>query len=162
MRRLAVLIAALGLVLVAGCASKGKSSTTGTTAATTGTTGLGIATTTTPNFSGSKNSKYCTVARQFSSVDVSKLSSDPRALFQTFDSLASQFQSVVPSEIKADADTVINAIKQLETAVKAVNYDFTKVDPKALAPIQDPKFTAATNRIDAYDTQVCGLTTSTT
>jgi hypothetical protein len=160
MRRLAGLSVAVGLVLAA-CGSS-KSSTTATTAATTATTGLGITSTTTPNFSGSKNSKFCDVARQFSEIDVSKLGGDLKPLFAKFDSLGPQLVSSAPSDIKADANTVVVAITQLETAFKAVNYDATKLDPASVALVQDPKFSASISRIDAYTTQVCGITTSTT
>jgi hypothetical protein len=159
MRRLASFCAVLvGLMAAAGCGGKSSS----TTPTTTATTGGGITTTSVPKFSGSASSRYCGVARQFSQVAGANLSNDPKTLFQEFDSLATQYLAVVPSEIKTDATTVVDAIRQLETAFKAANYDVTKINPASLAPVQDPKFGAATNRIDAYDTQVCGLTTSTT
>jgi hypothetical protein len=158
---------ALTVVLAVGCSSsKGSSSTATTlttvTPATPGVTGAAGPSTTTPSFSGSKNSKYCNLARQFSSTLNPNLSGDPKTLFQQFDSLASQYLALVPPEIKGDAQTVIGAIRQLETKIKAVNYDLTKLAPADLAPVQDPKFTASANRIDAYDSQVCGLTTTTT
>jgi len=161
MRRLACLVVA-GVLLAAGCGSSKKSSATATTAATTSTTGVGISSTTAPTFSGSQNSSFCNAARQFAGIDVSKVASDPKAFFLQFDQLAGQLVAEAPSEIKADATTVVNAIKQIETAVKAVNYDQTKLDPASLAFLQDPKFTAAGSRIGAYATQVCGISTSTT
>jgi predicted negative regulator of RcsB-dependent stress response len=145
------------MLALAACSGGGSTST-----ATTVTTGLGISTTTVPKFSGSASSKYCSVARQFSQVAQANLASDPKTLFQEFDTLASQYLAVVPAVIKADANTLVSAIEQLETAVKAVNYDLTKISPAALAPVQAPMFTAAANRIDAYDSQVCGLTTTST
>jgi hypothetical protein len=151
-----------GLLLAAGCGSSKKSSTTATTAATTSTTAIAGASTSTPTFSGSKNSKFCDVGRQFSSIDVATLGTDPKTLFQKFDALSSQLVSTAPSDIKADITTVVAAINQVEAAFKAVNYDATKIDPASVAAIQDPKFNASLARIDAYATQVCGITTSTT
>ncbi len=75
--------------------------------------------------------------------------------------MSDRFQATAPSAIKADADTVIGALKKLETSFKNANYDVTKIQPTDLAPMQDPKFTASTARIDAYDSQVCGITTPT-
>ena len=144
---------AIGLVVLAGCGGKGSSSTATTKSGSS---------TTAPSFSGSKNSKYCDLARQFSGTISGSLSSDPRVLFQEFDTLAGQFVSVAPSQIKSDAQTVVDAVKRLEAAFKAVNYDATKLSPTDVAVLQDPKVAAATSRINAYDDQVCGITTTTT
>jgi hypothetical protein len=163
MRRLGWLVA-VTVVLVAACGGKGSSSGTATTVppATTALSATVSTSSTAPSFSGSKNSKYCDLARQFSQTINPNLSSDPKALFQQFDSLSAQYLAVVPSAIKADANAVITAIRQLETAFRTANFDVTKINPADLASVQDPKFTAAANRIDAYDSQVCGITTSTT
>jgi hypothetical protein len=164
MRRLGWLVAGAA-VLVAGCGGKSSSNTTATTiSGATATTGGGApASSTVPSFSGPKNSKYCDLARQFSQTINPNLSSgDPKTLFQQFDALSAQYLAVVPSVIKGDANTVINAIRQLETAFKTANYDVTKIQAADLAPVQDPKFTVSANRINAYDSQVCGITTSTT
>lgn len=162
MRRLGWLVA-VTVILVAGCG--GGSSTASTSTTTTGATGAttgGNTSTTSPSFSGSKNSKYCNLARQFLQTTSVNPSGDTKTAFQQFDALVAQYLAAVPSDIKADAETLVNDIKQLEVAVKAANYDFTKLKPADLAPLQDPKFAAASNRIDAYDSQVCGITTSTT
>jgi hypothetical protein len=150
--------AALGLSLLAGCSSKASpgGSATPTTAGSAG------GSTTVPFFTGSANSAYCSLARQFGQTLNPNTSSDPKVLFQQFDSLSSQLLITVPSPIKDDATTVVNALKQLETAFRAANFDATKIKPTDLAPVEDPKFTDATTRIDAYDSQVCGITTSTT
>ncbi len=131
--------------------------------ASTATTGAGNATATTaPSFSGSKNSKYCNLARQFSQTITPGVSNDPKTLFQKFDSVLPEYLAAVPSAIKADSQAVIAVFQQLETRLKSVNYDYTKLGPADLALVQDPKFTAALNRLSAYDAQVCGLTTTTT
>jgi hypothetical protein len=148
------------MLLVAGCGGSKGSSTTASTAAKSTTTVSANGSTTAPTFSGSKNSKYCDLARQFDSAVSSPITSDPKALFQQFDTFSAQFLAVVPGQIKTDAETVINALKQLETAYKAANYDATKVDPSALSALTDPKFKAAADRIDAYDSEVCGITTT--
>lgn len=161
-------MAAVSLVLVAGCGGGGSSnasSTTSTAAGSssgaTGNSGAGAATTA-PSFVGSANSAYCNLARNFSNSINPNLSNNPKAAFQQFDSVSGQFLSTAPSAIQADAQEVVSALKMVETAFKNVNYDVTKLKPTDLTAVQDPKFTASANRIDAYDTQVCGITTSST
>ena len=145
------------LVLLAGCSGKSSSSSSNTTTPPATTAG---GSTTVPSFVGSSSSAYCNLARQFSQT-LNPTSGDPKSLFAQFDTVSDRFQSTAPSAIKADADVVIGALKKLEMSFKNANYDVTKIMPADLAPIQDPKFTASTARIDAYDTQVCGLTTPT-
>jgi hypothetical protein len=154
--------AVLSALVLAGCGGKGSSSTATTAANPTTTVGAGS--TTTPSFTGSKSSKYCELARQLPSPATADLTdaAKMKALFQQFDTFAAQFLAVVPAAIKTDADTVVNGLKQLETSLKAVNYDVTKVDPSALSSLTDPNFIAATDRIDAYDSQVCGISTTST
>jgi hypothetical protein len=143
------------MVLLTACGGGSKkAAATSTTAGTT--------TTTIPTFTGSASSQYCVLARQFSTAINPNLSGDPKTLFQQFDTFATQFVALVPAPIKADAGTVVSALRQLETAFQAVNYDATKINAAALAPLQSPAFTAATYRIDAYDTQVCGIAPPTT
>ena len=142
MRRLAF-VGLISLVLVA-CGGSSRPSTTVTT------------------FSGSQSSRYCTLARQFSKdVNINAVG-DLRAGFMEFDSLVGEFLSVVPAELKADADVLVGAVRQFETALKAADFDFTKVDTNSVKAFDDPKFTAATERLDAYNTQVCGIDSATT
>ncbi len=154
MRR-AWLGAVLSLVLLAGCGGKKSSSSTTTSVTASAATKV-------PSFSGSASSKYCGLARQFSQATSPSLSSDPKVLSDQFDALSGQFQSVAPAPIKADVDTVITTIKQLVASFKAANYDVSKINPADMAALQDPKFVAATQRVEAYDAQVCGITTTST
>ena len=153
---------AVSLVLVAGCGSSGSSNASNTTttlagSSTDATTGSGTASSTTaPSFVGSANSAYCNLAR---SVSLNPNFSDPKAAFQQFDSVSDKFVSTAPSAIKADAQNVVAALKMVETAFKNVNYDTTKIKASDLTPVQDPKFAESANRIGAYDSQVCGITT---
>ncbi|MDQ1392957.1 MAG: hypothetical protein QOF30_1934 [Acidimicrobiaceae bacterium] len=157
--------AALSALVLAGCGGKGSTTsatTKATTAANVTTTVVG-GSTTVPTFSGSKNSRYCELARQLPSASTSDLTdvTKVKALFEQFDAFAAQFLAVVPAPIKSDGETVVSGLKQLEASLKAANYDITKVDPSSLSSLTDPTFIAATDRIDAYDTQVCGITTTT-
>jgi len=143
------------VLLLTGC-SKSKPTSVATT-----TTGVPASTSTIAP-SVVNDSQYCTVARQYSPTVNSTTLNNPQAAFQQFDQFAPRFVAVSPPAIKSDAETVVNDIKQVEAALKAVNYDLTKVTPADLAPVESPSFTAATNAITAYDTQVCGITPPTT
>jgi hypothetical protein len=162
MRRLVWLACLLGLV-TAGCSASSKSpSAVPTTTGSTAVAGAVTTTTTTPKFSGSKNSKYCSLARQVSSNVNITATTDLKATFQQFDAVAPQFVSEAPAELKSDANLLVNAFRQIEAAMKAVNYDITKVDPASLQSLQDPKFTASVNRITTYNTEVCGISATST
>jgi hypothetical protein len=141
-------LGALSLLVVACSGTKSASSTT-TAPVTTSTTDAG-------------HSQYCDLARQFSPALNPDTLNDPKTAFQEFDAVYPQFLAEVPAPIKADAETVVGALKQLEVSFQAVNYDLIKVKPADLAPVEAPSFTAATNAITTYDSQVCGITPPTT
>ncbi len=163
MRR-AMLPTALAIVIFSACSggssnkatvSANKSATTtsgGTTA-----TASGATTTKAPSFSGSSNSNYCDTARRIEATAKANPSTDLKSSYQQLDKIAAQFIAIAPSAIKADAQTLIDGLKKLESALAAVNYDFSKIDPSTLATLQDPSFAAAAEHISAYDKQVCGL-----
>lgn len=150
-RRLAWLGVLLGVVVIAACSGGSKA------AAPTGPT-----TTTIPKFSGSSSSKYCNLARQLPTAINPNLATNTKAAFAEFESFATQFLATVPSTIKGDAKTIVDAVRQLETAAAAVNYDPTKLTAANLAPLETAAFSTASNAIVAYDAQVCGVTTSST
>ena len=158
MRRIVPLVAVVGLG-IAGCGS--SSTPKSQPAATTASGSQSTATTKAPSFSGSGSSNYCTLARQVESSSKLQAGTDLKSTFANFDSLAGRFLSVVPSAIKSDAQTLVDAEKHLEQVLKAANYDFTKVNQADLQSFQDPKVTAAAAHIAAYDQQVCGITTTT-
>ncbi len=152
----------LGLILVAGCSSSKKAAAPATTTSTAGSPRSTAPSTTVPHFTGSATSKYCGLAKQFSQAITPNLSANAKQLFSEFDAEATPFVSAAPSDIKADVETVVGVIKELETEFVAVNYDATKLTPADLAPVEAPSFSTATIRINDYDVQVCGLTPTTT
>ncbi len=112
--------------------------------------------------SSSSPAKYCDVARSLSQEVKVTASTDFRATFAQFDSFADKFLAAVPTPIKEDANTVISGIRELETALRAVNFDVNKLDVNSLKTLSDPKFTAAGNRLADYNSKNCGITTPTT
>jgi hypothetical protein len=178
--------AVVSVVVLAGCGGDNSSSvatappatnassgsaTTGASSATTSSAGQNSAATTTPTFSGNANSDFCNFAKQISSSDLANsLSENSGDLKATFDKLQQTLQQAydkAPSEIKNDLATVQSTFKSYAAFLAQYNYDFQKIaqaaaeDPsvlqKAQGALDDPKFTDATSRIDAYAQQVCGI-----
>jgi hypothetical protein len=62
-----------------------------------------------------------------------------------------------PSAIKPDAVVVLSAVANLFKALEAANYDYTKIDPKALAAVSSPPVTAAEAHLETYVKANCGF-----
>jgi hypothetical protein len=158
--------------------SAGGSATTsgGSSGGSTATTSGGGDSTTTPSFSGNKNSDFCNVAKEITSSDFGSALSDSNpdlkaGLSQVNDALARAKDSA-PSEIKADVTTLADALKKYTDFLAKYDYDVAKItqaaqkDPtvlqQATEALSDPKIEQASTRIEAYATQVCGITTPST
>ena len=93
-----------------------------------------------------------------------KLSADP---VTSLESALKQLESSAPDEIKADVTTVSEAFTSLISVFESANYDFTKLaqDPEALAKLESfsgQEVQDASTRIEAYFSQVCGISTTDT
>src|SRR5262249_12666194 len=161
----------------AGVANSVRGSATtsgGSSSASTVTTSGG--TTTTPSFSGNKNSDFCNVARELTSSDFASSLNDANpdlkaGLNQINDALA-RAKNSAPSEIKGDVTTLADALKKYSDFLAKYDYDIAKItqaaqkDPTVLQQatdaLSDPKIEQASSRIEAYATQVCGITTPST
>ena len=67
-----------------------------------------------------------------------------------------------PDELQTDVGLVLEGLIAFDEALRAVGYSFDALEqsPDAAeisAAVNDPSFTVAGDRIDAYKTQVCGL-----
>jgi hypothetical protein len=134
------------------------------------------ASTSTPSFSGDKNSDFCTYIKDIANSDLAaNLGEDSSKLkddLSQINDVLSQAQSKAPAEIKGDLATVANGIKQYRDFLAQYDYDVAKLtaaaqkDPTVLQKVtdafSDPKYEQATARIEAYGQQVCGITTTTT
>ena len=156
-----VVVVLIGMLATAAC---GGGSSTKTSASVTTSLGATLPTgpSTTAHFSGSSSSTFCNQVRSLQNTTKVNPSADLKTTFQAFDSVASQVGSSAPSAIKADIVILIEGLRKLRDALAAANYDFTKVDPATLQSLQDPKFKASTDRVNAYVQQVCGVNTTPT
>jgi hypothetical protein len=82
---------------------------------------------------------------------------DEKALIQK--SLAQGVAALgkAPSAIKPDALIVLTAVANLFKALEAANYDYTKIDPSALAAVSSPAVTTAEAHLEAYVKTNCGF-----
>lgn len=126
------------------------------------------------SFTGDGSGEYCEFARRMSdstAFDDAFNSTDPvaaKAQFEELIALLDEATGKAPDEIKGDAVTVTEFFKNVAGAYDKYDYDVTKLatavaggtEPELAALFGgagDPKFEEASNRLSAYDEQVCGL-----
>jgi hypothetical protein len=115
------------------------------------------ATTAAPQFSGNSGSSWCDLDRSFTdSFKAQNIVKDAHAWVNTIGTLLPQAEAKAPAAIKADVHTVAVAVRLLAQDLASNGYDFSKVTPAQLASFSSPALTAASERVTAYDKQVCG------
>jgi hypothetical protein len=149
MRRLLISLFALAVTATLVAACGGGASSAKTAAGTTLPAGS--------KFSGSNSSSWCALDRSFQdSNNFANASKDPKAWVKQVNDLLPKVEAAAPGAIKADVATLVTGVRTLVKAIVDDNYDFTKLTADQGAALQDPKFTAAGDRVTAYDKQVCG------
>src|SRR4051812_30895753 len=157
--------------------TESTASTSGSTASSESPANTAPASTTTPSFSGKGSSDLCGYAKQIeaSSNLNDVFSGDNPNLKEAYSKLDDVFNQAVsksPAEIKPDMQTLQKGFKALEDVLAKYDYDISKMtqaaasDPSVTQQIQTfdtPEFQAASQRVDAYFQNVCGIKdTSTT
>ncbi len=127
------------------------------------------ATTGAPDFSGDGGGEFCSQAQGFDEVfgDEAFQSNDPADLEDQFNAsqeASAQLEESAPDEIKADVAILADAIGGLIEVFAAADYDFTQLasDPEAIAQLEafsSAEITDASTRVEAYLTEVCGIST---
>jgi hypothetical protein len=123
-------------------------------------------TTEAPTFTGPADSPFCGLLRD---VDIqSALTGEEgsperlRAGFEHLVEVLDQAAELAPDEIAEDAATLADGVAALNEALAAAGYDY---DALAVSPegvevsraVNDPAFTVAGDRLEAYRHQVCQL-----
>ena len=113
--------------------------------------------------SGSSTSAFCKKAKELnndkslnniaSSNDPKQVQADLNKLKKALDDLKSK----APSEIKTDMNTVVGAVDEFATELQRVNGDFSKIDPSKIDKANSPDFQAASDRIDKFAQDKCGI-----
>jgi hypothetical protein len=123
-------------------------------------------TTEVPSFTGDADSPFCTLLRD---VDIdSVLSGEPgtpetlQAGFQQLVTVLDQAAELAPADIAEDTATIADGMAALNEAMAAAGYDYDvlAVSPEARGvseAVNDPAFSVAGARVQAYRQQVCGL-----
>lgn len=78
---------------------------------------------------------------------------------QAFHTLESSVLKSAPGTLKPDLATLFGALDQFYGALAKANYDFTKVDPSAESVLETPAVKTATDHVDAYIKNTCGIDT---
>jgi hypothetical protein len=159
--------AVLALAVVAslyGCSSSSKSATaTGASTPTSAAT-AGGATASTVKATG--GGTFCTKVANSINNGVSRAAalaqsgSGPTALKALYAQTRQEEQDAAnsaPSAIKGDLQTIFGVSNSFFDALAAANYDFTKVDPSALAKLNTPALQAATQNVTTYVKDHCGI-----
>ena len=185
-----VVLSALTLAACGGSGSAksttltdGSSQTTAASGSASGTSGAAVTTTlasgaatTTPNFSGSGSGSLCDFAKDIESSKALDNAftgkSDPASTKDGFTKTLAVMNTAIgkaPSEIKADLQTLATGFKAFADFYAAYGYDVTKLtaamktDPTLATKMQtldSADFTAASDRVDAYFSKVCGITSN--
>jgi len=114
--------------------------------------------------SGGDSASYCDVAARQQAVDdaFDFLSSSPEELERYFRSNRNALASVIgnaPSEIKADLEATLRAFDdRFLPALQAADWNIFAASPELEALNDDATLEAMSDRIDAYDADVCGIT----
>lgn len=169
--------------MIAGCSSSKKTASTGGTTgnATSSSTSRSasspaagggasgnpspVATKTFASGSG-KGSKFCNelgliAAQQAKLGPGGDTPADTKKTFDEIKSLKGALVGSAPSSIKGDLTTLFDYITQLDTVLAKAGYDWTKINPTDMATFEadSQKFETASQNVDNYVTQACGIDT---
>lgn len=121
---------------------------------------------------GGADGEYCALIREYedNNADFGSVFSDPSATPETvktgIDALLDAIGSLrdaAPDDVKADVDAVAGTIEQMAGLLEKYDYNFEALaasdDVAELQAVFDSdEVAAAGERLDAYTTQVCGVT----
>ena len=113
-----------------------------------------------------KGSKFCNelgvIAAQEAKLDPSSdTPADTKKAFDEIKSLKGPLEGSAPSSIKGDLSTMFDYIAQLDGVLAKAGYDWTKINPTDLATFEadSQKFETASQNVDNYVSQACGIDT---
>lgn len=128
--------------------------------------GAAASTTTTVRFTGDPESAFCALLRQYAADDANAdPPQTPEATDAGYRTVLDQLQAAseaAPPELQEDTALVLAGMAAYVDALRAAGFDQEALaaSPRGLevsAAINDPAFSTANVRIEAYKTQVCAL-----
>ncbi len=150
------------MVLAAGACSDGSTAQpTGpsTSAASRSTTASVVASATAPSVPPVDPTDYCAAARRFANVDLAA-SREPgqlRSAFAELRAVLPVMASAAPTELREDLGIVVTGYGKLGAATEQGGWQWGTLAGAVLAIGEDPTFTAAGERVDAYNRRTCGV-----
>ena len=117
-----------------------------------------VATTTTAARPEGYDSEWCVSARRLaaaSSVTDAVDPTDPEAVEEAVTEMLAEAEAaapLAPPEIAADVEAALVSFREIEAALAAVDFDLLRADLSGVADDQGPS-----ERVDAYNVEVCGL-----
>ncbi len=111
--------------------------------------------------SGGSSVDYCAVARDASAAfDSLSAESTPEDVEDVYNEVADAIDSVsgnVPAEIADAFELNAERFEAARAAFAAADFDPAAVDTQALEEFETEEYSAATDAVDLYDTEVCGI-----
>jgi len=152
------LAAALALTACGGGSGDKKAATTAPT-----TTVALLPTTTLLTGNDQAGTPFCKLARTYTEKFSSLLTvaNDPvklKAATTDAESAISQAKTQAPAELKADVNVVATTATSVLTALQKVNFVFQNLPTSELSKLQDPGFQKSVDKLTAYGTAHCGIT----
>jgi hypothetical protein len=118
-----------------------------------------------PSFEGNSGSDWCTLAVAITATSDELDAEDfdifnPDTLRETYGRFRDQIEGArgaVPGEIAADFDVLVTSFVAFDDALAAVDYDFFAIDAALLDQLDTADLATASNNIELYNEQVCGI-----
>jgi hypothetical protein len=161
MRKLLVLLS-LAALFFAGCGG-GDDDTSSTDASAGASSDATTTSAADTDFSGKGSGDFCDLARQyekdFKDTGDANTKEEIKKEYTDLASAIDKLVSKAPSEIKPDAQTVNEKFKKVTALFAKYDYDFSKIPESEAAnmSLDDPAFTASSNRIESYFEKVCKI-----
>jgi hypothetical protein len=175
--RVAVIgIAALAVAGLVGCATKkttsagaGVVSTSSSAASASSAAAPSTAPSTAPSDTATSSTvkatgggKFCqqvasTINAAAARAAISGASNDLAASIKETQGIEAAVLKAAPNSIKPDLVVVFGATDKLYAALAKANYDYTKLDPAALADLQSPAVMTAEQHLNDYAKNTCGI-----
>jgi hypothetical protein len=114
-------------------------------------------------FDGDGGGDWCARAKVFDD-SINVLDSDtppsPAVIEAAYEEISSQFESIkqgAPPEIADAVATSVEGFQLIFDAFRAADFDFLNVDLATIELLDDPKYTEASDQVEAYLRDTCGI-----
>lgn len=114
----------------------------------------------TEQFTGVDSEEFCQLAESFDiegALTGVESGAELEAAFDEVLGMLRQLDEAAPAEIEDDVTVVADAWAGLREPLAAADWNLLQVDPAALSGPDRPAQDAASDRLDAYVAQVCGI-----